>query len=86
MEHSCYHPSQEEKSLENKCFVHPIMSKQIIWKSKEWRRVVLSLYKNILREHQYKLTPEQRYLGDQYVRNEFKLNKKANEEQVIIFL
>lgn len=47
---------------------------------------VLSLYRKILREHRIKLTPEQRFLGDRYVKEEFKLNKKANEKQAQEFV
>ena len=32
------------------------------------RRAVLSLYKNILRQHSFSLKPKQRELGDLYVR------------------
>ena len=43
---------------------------------------VLSLYRNILRQHKRKLLAVQRVLADAYVKQEFRLNKTANEAQV----
>jgi len=43
---------------------------------------VLSLYRNILQLHKTKLLAVQRVLADAYVKQEFRLNKTANEAQV----
>ena len=45
----------------------------------EWKYTCLSLYRNILKQHRSKLVPQQRFLGDAYVKNEFKLNKGGDE-------
>eukprot|EP01023_Acetabularia_acetabulum_P025639 TRINITY_DN24514_c0_g1_i1.p3 TRINITY_DN24514_c0_g1~~TRINITY_DN24514_c0_g1_i1.p3 ORF type:complete len:113 (-),score=19.10 TRINITY_DN24514_c0_g1_i1:317-655(-) len=44
---------------------------------------ILSLYRNILRLHRSQLPPGMRELGDQYVKNEFKLHwsTKTTEQQ-----
>ena len=52
----------------------------------EWKYTCLSLYRNILRQHQHKLVPQQRFLGDSYVKNEFKLNKTGEEKFARPFL
>ena len=36
---------------------------------------VLTLYRNILKEHKKKLPSTMRHLGDEYVKNEFRLHK-----------
>ena len=46
------------------------------------KSLALGLYRSILREHKNRLPVEMRILGDEYVRNEFKLHKTASEEQV----
>ena len=40
----------------------------------------LVLYSRILRLHRTKLPPEMRFLGDAYVRDEFKKHKSANPQ------
>jgi hypothetical protein len=54
------------------------------FQTKQWRFVVLSLYRQILKQHAQKLPYHQRYLGDSYVKQEFRLSKTATEEQVRI--
>lgn len=41
----------------------------------EGRKVVVGLYRDILRLHKSKLPPVMRTLGDRYVREEFKVPK-----------
>ncbi|VDD93965.1 unnamed protein product [Enterobius vermicularis] len=48
-------------------------------------RFPLILYKRILRLH-YGLPKEMRYLGDQYVKDEFRRHKNASPEQSLVFL
>jgi hypothetical protein len=43
----------------------------------------LKLYKNILRIHQKKLSYQLKLLGDQYVRNEWKLHKNLSNPLLI---
>lgn len=43
----------------------------------------LSLYRSILREHRRRLPPVMRKLGDDYVRNEFRLHKKTTKEEFL---
>lgn len=47
----------------------------------QWKYQVFSLYRKILNVHKQKLLPDQRAIGDAYVRQEFRLNKVANEKQ-----
>ena len=46
----------------------------------------LILYRRILRLHKKKLDIQQLYLGNSYVKEEFRLNKKANERQADQFM
>jgi hypothetical protein len=48
-------------------------------------RKALSLYRAILKEHRNRLPSQMRMLGDDYVRNEFKLHKNAKPDQVNMF-
>ncbi|CAD5124199.1 DgyrCDS12499 [Dimorphilus gyrociliatus] len=48
-------------------------------------RQVRFLYKSILRLHK-SLPEDLKYLGDKYVKEEFKLHKKAEKPQVDVFL
>ncbi|KAL9643461.1 hypothetical protein ABK040_010076 [Willaertia magna] len=50
------------------------------FRTMEWKYTCLSLYKHILKLHQLKLLPQQRLLGDSYVKQEFKLNKTDEEK------
>ncbi|EFC46248.1 predicted protein [Naegleria gruberi] len=56
------------------------------FRTMEWKYTCLSLYRNILRQHKYKLVPQQRFLGDAYVKNEFKLNKTGDENYARSFV
>merc|ERR1712166_178824 len=46
----------------------------------------LNLYRRILRLHRWKLPSEMRHLGDSYVREEFRLHRTANAQQVDVFM
>lgn len=46
------------------------------------KQAVFNLYRNILRQHQYKLTHSQRLLADAYVKKEFHDHKAAKREYV----
>ena len=50
------------------------------------RTRVLALYRNILRVHRRVLPQEMRFLGDEYVRDEFKRHKTASATYVRSFL
>merc|ERR1719201_3070425 len=50
------------------------------------RGFVLTLYRNILKEHKSRLPSTMRHLGDEYVKNEFRLHKEAKAEQVNAFV
>lgn len=52
------------------------------FQSPEWRVVVLSLYRRILRLHEAKLLSHQKALGDSYVKQEFRLSTTASKEHV----
>jgi hypothetical protein len=39
-----------------------------------------------MRIHKVKLSPDQRYIGNTYVAEEFRLNKKANDKQRVEFV
>jgi hypothetical protein len=43
----------------------------------------LSLYKRILKEHKLRLPAEMRKLGDDYVKNEFRLHKSSTNREHI---
>mmetsp|Transcript_15678 Transcript_15678/g.26135 ORF Transcript_15678/g.26135 Transcript_15678/m.26135 type:complete len:108 (-) Transcript_15678:157-480(-) len=46
----------------------------------------LSLYRSILREHKRRLPAKMKALGDTYVKQEFRLHKEANPEQLNRFI
>ena len=50
------------------------------------RGFVLTLYRNILKEHKLRLPSTMRHLGDEYVKKEFRLHKDAKVEQVNAFV
>eukprot|EP00002_Diphylleia_rotans_P012166 TRINITY_DN237_c0_g2_i1.p2 TRINITY_DN237_c0_g2~~TRINITY_DN237_c0_g2_i1.p2 ORF type:complete len:113 (-),score=31.42 TRINITY_DN237_c0_g2_i1:451-789(-) len=54
--------------------------------SQTQRHAALSLYKQILQLHKQKLPFDARMLGNQYVREEFQLHKKAKGEQLRMFM
>jgi hypothetical protein len=56
------------------------------FQTQQWRILVLSLYRSILKLHAAKLPAYQRYLGDSYVKQEFRLSKTASEQQVGTFI
>lgn len=45
----------------------------------------LRLYRALLREHKNRLPPQMRKLGNDYVKNEFKLHASAKEEHLTPF-
>ncbi|KAK0409907.1 hypothetical protein QR680_004827 [Steinernema hermaphroditum] len=49
------------------------------------QRFPLVLYKRILRLH-YGLPKEMRYMGDQYVKDEFRRHRDADSQQALVFL
>ncbi|KAL0486903.1 succinate dehydrogenase assembly factor [Acrasis kona] len=56
------------------------------FKTRQWKVTVFGLYREILKLHLKRLPDTQRYLGDSYVKQEFRLNKTANEEQAVEFV
>ncbi len=58
----------------------------ITFRSDSWKQEVLSLYRRILHMHQRKLVSFQKALGDNYVKTEFRLHKKATQTQAIEFM
>ncbi len=56
------------------------------FRSLGWRFNVVCLYRRVVRLHKTKLAAPQRRIGDAYVRNEFGLNRKANEKQANEFM
>ncbi|KAF0985102.1 hypothetical protein FDP41_000141 [Naegleria fowleri] len=59
-------------------FAHDLS--QLPFRTMEWKYTCLSLYRQILKQHTKKLVPQQRFLGDAYVKQEFKLNKTGDEQ------
>lgn len=50
------------------------------------KNFAIHLYRGILKEHRNRLPANLRALGDDYIKNEFRLHKTAKEEQVNIFM
>jgi hypothetical protein len=66
--------------------LHPALVERLEFRSPEWQRCMLHLYRQVLKSHQIFLENDmQRDLGDRFVKAEFRRHKGTNVKYACIF-